>query len=185
MLCAQVSCKHKERFATGPPLSWRRSTIFQRIIDFYGRTLDWVLERRHAHAAVWRSATLVLTVGSCTSSFPRGSSRCRIRVKFKPYPRPRKASRSRKCRRCSNSGSRLTILRESGGRKSLLVHRRRRHERHIEQRPDSDQSEAARPAEIAASDVIRELKLVDRGQPCFRHERSTCSRCRTSRSRTS
>ena len=47
----------------------------------------------------------------------------------------------------------------SGGGEPVVVHRHRRHQHHAEQRPHSDQPEAARAsATISASDVIRRLQ---------------------------
>ena len=46
----------------------------------------------------------------------------------------------------------------SGGREPVVVHRRRRHQHDAQQRPHPDQPEAARRAQISASDVIRRLQ---------------------------
>ena len=45
--------------------------VFERIIDFYGRTLHWVLEHQTATLVV-AVATLVVTDRSSTSSIPKG-----------------------------------------------------------------------------------------------------------------
>ena len=72
--------------------------------------------------------------------------------------------------------------RGSGGREPVLVHRRRRHQRHAQQRAHPDQPEAARPARGERD--RRHPPPAARSWRGSRASSSSCSRCRTSPSRT-
>ena len=71
----------------------------------------------------------------------------------------------------------------SGRREPVVVHRRRRHQRHAQQRPHPDQPEAAAPSGRLSAERRHPPPAAGarRGR---RASRSSCSRCRTSPSRT-
>jgi multidrug efflux pump len=99
MLCAKL-LRHKKDAREGR-LYRASERVFERIIDFYGRTLKIVLAHRNATLLV-ALATLVLTV-LLYIVIPKGFSRYRTRVKFRASQKGTRPSLSAQCRPCSSA----------------------------------------------------------------------------------
>ena len=180
MLCAKLLRHTGQRSSRAASTRSRRGCSSD-IIDFYARTLDWVLERRRLTLAV-AVGTLVVTVLPATSWSRRDSFPCRTRA------------RSRRCRRRGRRVSfaemaqlqqRLTaVILENPAVESLSsfigVDGTNTT---LNSGPHPDQPEAACGAQIRPPRSSDELQ-APRAQ-AWTASASTCSRCRTSRSRTS
>ena len=121
--------------------------VFERMIAFYGRTLKVVL----------RYQTVTLLVASprwCSPSFlyiviPKGFFPVQDTGVIQGISQA-PASISFAAMAEAQQELAKVILAGSGGREPLVVHRRRRHQHHTQQRPHVDQPQAARPARVSA-----------------------------------
>ena len=173
MLCARL-LHHRPTAARG---AWdlRAEQGFQWIIGQYERALTWVLDRQGAHARGRRhhpgGHAVALRVHS-EGLLPRAGHR-----------RDSGHLRGRADHLLSRDGGAPTGARRRdsqgpGRAVAELVHRRRRHELDLEQRPLPDQLEA--PRRSAARTRARS-SAGSRARPrASSASRSTCSRCRTS-----
>ena len=145
MMCAKL-LKHKPEASKGR--FYRASErAFERIIAFYGRTLQLVLRfqtadaacrRRHPgadHPAVHRIPKGFFPIQD--TGVIQGVSEAAQTVSFQEM-----AERQQQLAQDHSEGS--------GGGEPFLVHRHRRHQHHAQQRPHSDQPEAARGAQDRA-----------------------------------
>ena len=130
--------------------------VFESVIEFYGRTLKWVLRHQTATLLV-AVATFVLTILLYVvipkGFFPVQDTGVILGVS--------EASQSVSFAAMAEqaAGARPHDPEGSGGREPLLLHRHRRHEHHDQQRPHPDQPEAPRGAPASTSaDVIRRLQ---------------------------
>ena len=131
--------RHTEKEKQGK-LYRRSGEIFDRLIERYGQMLNWVLDRQAAtlvvavdHAGADRRAVHIHSEGLLSDpghrrdpGDHRGAANDLVR---------RDGGAAAGARRRHPAGSR--------GREPVVVHRRRRHQRDAEQRPDADQPEAA------------------------------------------
>ena len=145
MMCAKL-LRHRPESQQGR--FYRASErAFQAVIAFYGRTLRWVLGHQTATLLV-AVATLVLTIAAVrrhAQGILPGAGHRRDPGHFRSA-----AERSRSRRWPSASRRWRSHPAGSGRREPVVVHRRRRHEHDAEQRPHSDQPEAARAAQASA-----------------------------------
>ncbi len=162
MLCAKL-LSHRD-IAEQSRFYQASERVFRRIIDFYERTLDWVLERR--------GLTLAVAVGTLVLTFllyllvPKGFFPVQDTGVIQGVS---EAAQTVSFSQMAQLQQRLAaeILRESRGREPVLVHRRRRHQHHAQQRAHPDQSEALEPAQIGDGDHSR---IAGRGRPRARHQ---------------
>ena len=89
MMCAKL-LRHRPEVEERGIARWANEK-FQAVIDYYGKTLKWVLEHQPATLVV-AIATLGGHRSCCTSSSPRASSRCRTQASSRPSLRPRNRS---------------------------------------------------------------------------------------------
>ncbi len=153
--------------------------VFERMIAFYGRTLKVVL-RYQALTLLVALGTLVLTIFLYIvipkGFFPvqdtgviQGISQAPASISFTAMTK-------------AQQDLAKVILQDPGGRKSLLLHRRRRHQYHAEQRPHVDQPQAARSAR--SQRLRRRFAASTTASPRSTASSCSCSRCRTSPSMT-
>ena len=174
----RASCSHVPTEQEGRFARWLDES-FQTLIDAYGRTLTWVLQHQGATLVVF-ALTLVATAAAVL----RRAEGLLSRPGYRRHHRRHRGAADRvvpghvrapagACRRAAAG---------PGRREHLVVHRRGRHERDAEQRPRANQPEAAvrapRPASSESSGACSAAWRTSPGS------RSTCRRCRTSRSRT-
>ena len=101
---------------------------FTGLIAFYGRTLRIVL--RFQVSSCWSRSPPSCSPSFCTSSSPRAFSRRRTSASFRGFPRRRKLSRSPPWRGSSGTGPSDSA--RPGRGEPLVLHRRRRHQHHVE-----------------------------------------------------
>ena len=172
MLCAKL-LRH-----TPPKESKRFEARAHQFIDYvigrYAVALTWVLDRQYATlfvALLTLVFTAVLYIVIPKGFFPTQDTGVIQAITQAPQAASYQAVAA------AAAGARRADPEESRCREPDVVHRRRRHEHHAEQRPHADQPEAAR----------RPQQHVERRDPhacrtksrTFRASSSTCSRCRT------
>ena len=155
MMCARLL---RRRPAAEQGRFYRASErVFERILAFYGRTLEVVLEHQHGDPRSWpsgRSSPRPPLPRDPQGVLPGAGHRRdprRLRGRRRPSPSRRWPARQQALAQVDPRGPR--------GREPVVVHRRRRHQHDAQQRPHPDQPEAARRARSAsASEVIRRLQ---------------------------
>ncbi len=152
MMCARIlrstADEKPARFA-----QWSER-MFDGMIAFYGRTLKFVLRFQPHHPAgrARHPGADRLPVHSC----PRASSRCRIPASSRASRRPADHLLYGHGRQAAGAGQ--DHPGRSGRGEPVLLHRRRRHQHHAQQRTHLHQPEAAGQRDLNASDVIRRLQ---------------------------
>ncbi len=165
--------KHTPESSAGTASSGLRRRAFNKVIDFYGRTLKFVL-RFQTITLLVALATLLLTI-FLFYEIPKG---------FFPIQDTGVIQGVTEAAQ-SVSFSEMSRLQQSvvqddsegpGGREPVFVHRDRWHEHDAEQRTRADQSEASRPTE----DQRQRYYSADAAGASrkFPASRFTCSRCR-------
>ncbi len=178
MLCAKL-LKHQDNARAEPLLPGLRTDIHRASSDFYERTLDWVLERRRLTLAV-AVGTLVVTV-FLYLVVPKGFFPVQDTGEIQAVS---EAAQTVSFAEMAQLQQRLTaLILENPAVDSLSsfigVDGTNTT---LNSGPHPDQPEAARGAQIGDRG---HRGAVKRGAAAGRHHICTCSRCRTSRSRTS
>ncbi len=117
--------------------------FIDRVIDFYARTLTWVLERQTATlvvAVATLAVTALLYIFIPKGFFPVQDTGVILGISEAPQSVSFQAMAERQ------QALAKVVLRGSCRREPVVVHRHRRHQRHPEQRTHPDQPEAARAA---------------------------------------
>ncbi len=170
MMCAKLLKQHRESARKEDDSGW-----FARMVDWYGRKLTWVLDHqrltlvgRGGDAGRHRRLYVVIPKGffpDQDTGLIQGVSEATGRRVLRGHGR-------------APAGPGAGDPQRSGRREPVVVHRRRRQQRHAEQRPFPDQPEAAGRT-LGDCDATSSGGCATRPRTSFRASRCTCSRCRT------
>ena len=174
MMCSRLLQRKIRSKRTGGSTS-ASEHVFQRVIDFYGRTLQWILNHQTATLLV-ASATLALTIVLYVivpkGFFPVQDTGVIQGISEAPPVTSFAAMVA------ETAGAGRGHPPRPGGRESFLIHRRGWHQHHAQQRAHSHQSQTAgTSAKSSARDG--HAAGCSRNWPRWRASHFTCSRSRT------